>query len=199
MTSTAHRSARSKSTQRPLLHLVPTPRALTGILALVVTDLEGFTTQVSRMGDHAARAWIRAHNTMLRATIQRHAGCEVAHTGDGMIAAYRSVRAALSSAQEFRTQLAHYSREHSDAPLRARIGIHAGEPLPEDGRLFGLSLNIAVRVCEGAKPEQILVTEVVRQLALGTTFTFEALEASSLKGITSQLQLHELRAANADS
>lgn len=172
----------------------PDPVPQDGLLGLVVTDLQSFTSLVTKLGDTQARSWIREHNRLLREAIEQAHGWEVAHTGDGVIAAFRSLQAALQCTRSIQDQLAAYTRAHANQPLRARIGVHAGEPLAEDGRLFGTAVNTTVRVCARAHAGQILVTDVVRQLACGCGFVFVEQEVSTLKGLDSELRLYELQA-----
>jgi class 3 adenylate cyclase len=164
--------------------------ALDGVLALLVTDLEGFTTLVERLGDARSQAIIRRHNRALRRCIRDRRGREVTHTGDGIVAAFRSIASALQCARDMQHTLHSYSREFPNAPLRARMGLHAGEPLPEDGRLFGHCVNVAFRVCAQAPAGSVLVTQVVKQLAQGHA-VFEPGRAYTLKGVTGPFQLFE--------
>jgi adenylate cyclase len=163
-----------------------------GLQALLVTDLEAFTSWVSKLGDSQARLWMREHNRIVRNVIERAGGNEVAHTGDGVIAAFRSVHAALACALQIHRSLAEHSQRGAHAPFVARIGVHAGEPLPEDGRLIGACVNAAVRVCGEAGAGRTLVTEVVRQLAQGHTFEFSEHGEASLKGMPAPYRLYEL-------
>lgn len=156
---------------------------LDGILALLVTDLEGFTSLVEQLGDTAAQAVMHTHNEVLRACIRRWQGQEVAHTGDGIIAAFRSVIAAISCAHDVQRCLA-----EQEGLLRVRIGIHAGEPLPEEERLFGQCVNTAVRVCGMAEPGRVLVSEVIEQLARGR-FMFGEGDLCALKGLSRPMKL----------
>ena len=173
------------------LHSLVAPRvAFDGVLVLLVTDLQEFTVLVERLGDLDARALIRDHNRILRDRITRRGGTEVTHTGDGIIAAFRSVTEALRCAQEIQRDLSMRSSE--TAVLCARIGVHAGEPLPEDGRLFGSCVNLAVRVCGIAQAQHILVTDVVQQLAQGAGFEFLATSVVKLKGFDREIRVHEL-------
>jgi class 3 adenylate cyclase len=157
---------------------------LDGLLALMVTDLEGFTALVDSLGDVEARAMIREHNLIVRSCLQRWRGYEIAHTGDGFIAAFRSVVAAIECAYELQYVLS------ARVPLRARVGVHAGEPLHDEGRLFGQCVNTAVRVCAHAEPGQGLVTDVVKQLARGR-FSFGPGTLHTLKGVSQPIMLHE--------
>jgi class 3 adenylate cyclase len=161
------------------------------LLALLVTDLMGFTAMVERLGDERAREVIHRHNRTLRGCVFAHQGHEVAHTGDGMVVSFRSLGAALRCGCEMQHALRDQSRSHPESPLRIRIGIHVGEPLHEEDRLFGHCVNVAVRVCGRAAPGTILVTPVVTQIAHGG-FAFERGRACLLKGVTSPLRLSEL-------
>lgn len=166
-------------------------RPVHGLQALLVTDLEAFTTWVQKLGDSQARLWMREHNRIVRSVIESAGGHEVAHTGDGVIASFCSVHDALECAQQIHRSLAEHSRRSAHAPFVARIGVHAGEPLPEEGRLIGSCVNAAVRVCGAAKPGCTLVTEVVRQLAQGHTLEFAERGETDLKGLNASYKLYE--------
>jgi class 3 adenylate cyclase len=122
------------------LTVLPFPRRvrktappLEGLLGLVVTDLEAFTAWVSRLGDAHGRMWIREHNRLMREAIAACDGCEVTHTGDGMIAAFRSLHAALRCTKEIHARLAEYSRTRF-----AELGPAQLKGLPSELCLFEL-------------------------------------------------------------
>lgn len=166
------------------------PSAFEGLLALLVTDLVGFTALVEHLGDVRAQSIMQEHNRILRGCIQRQGGREVTHTGDGLFAAFRSISGALLCAQAMQRELAEYSELHPDVPLRARMGVHAGEPLPEETRLFGHCVNQTVRVCGAASAARVLVSDAVKQLAQGR-FEFGAGCMHQLKGMSAPVRLYE--------
>ena len=49
--------------------------------------------------------------------------------------------------------------------MEIRIGLDAGEPLPDGDDLYGTPVIIASRLCDVAKPGEILASDVVRQIA----------------------------------
>jgi DNA-binding NarL/FixJ family response regulator len=49
--------------------------------------------------------------------------------------------------------------------LEVRIGIDAGEPLSEEGDLYGTPVIVASRLCDAAGPGEVLATRVVSQIA----------------------------------
>jgi class 3 adenylate cyclase len=169
------------------------PALAPNVLAvLLVTDLAAFTPLVASLGDLQAQALIHAHNAAVRSCLRAHGGSEVAHLGDGVFAAFCSVRKAITCAAAIQEALTAISHEHLPHPLVARIGMHAGEPLPEDGRLFGICVNTAFRICDAAPAGSVLVSDVVRQLAGGHKFRFTDRGEVGLPGLRSRVRLHEL-------
>jgi adenylate cyclase len=72
-----------------------------------------------------------------------------------------------------------------------RIGLNAGEPVAEDGDLYGASVNLAARIAAEAEGGQVLVSDVVRQLAAGKTFRFIARGERVLRGFESPVPVYE--------
>jgi class 3 adenylate cyclase len=166
--------------------------AFDGLVAILVTDLENFTGTVEQLGDAPARELLSQHDELVRRLVSGRGGREVAHTGDGVIAVFRSVSAALETSRALQRSLAGSGRQGTLESLRTRAGIHAGEPLPTTGRLIGTSLNATVRMCGAARPGTILVSDLVRQLASGTKFQFKARGSLALKGLSFTIKVHEL-------
>jgi class 3 adenylate cyclase len=74
-----------------------------------------------------------------------------------------------------------------------RIGICAGEPVEEDNRLFGSTVQLTSRICDNAAPDQILVASVIKDLCLGKQFTFSDQGEATLKGFDQPLRIYEVQ------
>jgi class 3 adenylate cyclase len=160
-------------------------------VTLLVTDLVGFSELVTTLGDLAAQKLIKTHNNILRACLRQHGGREVTHTGDGIIASFHDPLAAARCALHIQSCLNAQRSRSPDMPLCARIGLHAGRPLPEEGRLFGGCVNFAVRVCGQAQADEVLVSDCVRSL-IATHFQCEESAPVILKGFAGLQHLHTL-------
>ncbi len=57
-------------------------------------------------------------------------------------------------------------------PIRVRVGLTAGEPVAEGGDFFGTTVNLAARITAAACGGEILVAQVVQELAAGKGFVF---------------------------
>ena len=73
-----------------------------------------------------------------------------------------------------------------------RVGLNAGEPIAEDDDLFGTAVNEAARITATAKGGEILVSNVVRELAKGKDFLFSDRGETSLKGFHGKHSLYAI-------
>jgi class 3 adenylate cyclase len=136
---------------------------------IMFTDIVGSTELHGVLGDRRAMELVRLHDGIIRGALADHSGREIKHTGDGFMVSFRSVSDAVVCG------LAIQDRLTADGPeaIRVRIGLNAGEPIDDSDQLFGLSVNLASRLCDAAEPGEVLVSEVVRGLAMGTGLRFE--------------------------
>jgi adenylate cyclase len=72
-----------------------------------------------------------------------------------------------------------------------RTGIAFGPATTRGGDWFGATVNLASRVCDLAKPGQILATEEVRRRATGVNWSRRR-RRRRVKGIDERLQLYAI-------
>ncbi len=165
----------------------------TAFRTIVFTDLEGSTDMTQRLGDEAALRLLRAHDEIMHACLEQHGGRRVKHTGDGLMASFTSVARAIECMIAMQGALAAHSEATPEQPLRARMGAAAGEPVSDREDLFGAAVQLAARLCDQARPGQILVAGVVRDLCIGKTFSFQEQGEVQLKGFSEPVRLFEVR------
>jgi len=165
------------------------PLAKEDVHTILFTDMEGSTTLTERLGDAKAQELRRTHDSIVRGALKAQGGSETKHTGDGIMASFPSASRAIECAVAVQRAIA----EQGETPLRVRIGLNAGEPVAEEKDLFGTAVNLAKRICDQAEPGQILVSDVVQQLAAGKGFAFADKGEATLKGFEKPVRLHEVR------
>jgi class 3 adenylate cyclase len=168
------------------------PHVPSGLVTILFTDMEGSTAQTQRLGDAKAQEVLRAHNAIIRDALKAHGGSETKHTGDGIMASFGSATKALECAVAIQRGFAERNVD-SETPVNVRIGLNAGEPVAEDGDLFGATVQLAARVCNRAEPGQVLVSNVVRELAMGKGFLFADIGDFLPKGFEDLVRLYEVR------
>lgn len=139
-------------------------------MVILLTDMEGSTALTERLGDAGAQKVLSAHNARIRECLARRSGAEIKHTGDGIMASFPSAAAAIECAVDIQSAFALASETDGGTLIRLRVGLNAGEPVAEEGDLFGTAVQTAARIAGRARPGQILVSDVVRQLVAGKGF-----------------------------
>jgi DNA-binding NarL/FixJ family response regulator/class 3 adenylate cyclase len=128
-------------------------------VTILFTDLVGSASLFDRAGDEAADALRREHFAALRSAVAEHGGREVKSTGDGLMVAFGSAVAAV------RCAIAMQRATTAGDALAIRVGLDAGEPLPDGEDLYGTPVIVANRLCQTAGAGEILASDVVRQVA----------------------------------
>jgi adenylate cyclase len=171
---------------REILSLLPGPDPAAYDITILFTDIAGYTALTERLGDRASQAMLRAHNRVVRKALTDHGGHEVKHTGDGIMAFFSCAARAVECALAIQDALAEYNGKKTEAaePLRVAIGLNSGSPIRENGDFYGTAVIVAARAVDVAHGGEIVVTDVVRQLAAGKQLRFEPLPATALDGIT---------------
>jgi GGDEF domain-containing protein len=113
-------------------------------LALLFTDLVGFSSWALEAGDVAALRLLREVGTTVEAAILDHEGRIVKRLGDGLMATFLDPQRAVEAALVAQDGLADI--EIDGYRPRMRAGIHWGRPRRLGGDFLGVDVNIAARV-----------------------------------------------------
>ena len=162
-----------------------------GVQTVLFTDIVGHTEMMHRLGDLKGRDVLREHERITRATLALHGGAEVKTMGDGFMAAFGSVSDAVDCAVALQRAFAAHTGSMSE-PLHVRVGLNAGEPIEEDGDLFGATVIIAARISARAEAGEILVPDSVRGLLSGKRFNFIERDEFTPKGFNEAIRLYEV-------
>jgi class 3 adenylate cyclase len=177
----------------PHAHVTATP-AQPAFRTIMFTDITESTKNTQRFGDERAQELVRAHDGIVRDSLRRYGGTEIKHTGDGIMASFATSSSALESAVAIQRAVEARKRESPSADeLSVHIGVNAGEPVAEGSDLFGTAVQLARRICDHASEHEILVADVVRQLAAGKNFLFAERGETALRGFEDPVLLYELR------
>jgi adenylate cyclase len=155
-------------------------------LALLFTDLVDFSTWALKAGDAAALELLREVGDALEATVLQHNGRIVKRLGDGVMATFVSAQDAVDAALD--AQEAVGVLEIAGYRPRMRAGVHWGRPRRLGGDYLGVDVNIAARVADCAKAEQVVVSD-----ALLERIDVDAIRTSRPKRLRAKGAPRELR------
>jgi adenylate cyclase len=127
-------------------------------LAIVFTDLVNFSTWAMRAGDGTALQLLRDVGDAIEPPVTEHGGEVVKRLGDGMMAAFTEPADGLAAVFDANQRLA--SVQADGFRPRIRAGMHLGYPQRIGGDYLGVDVNVAARIADSAKGNEILVSEV---------------------------------------
>ncbi len=133
-------------------------------VAILFTDLVGFSKWSLKAGDEAALALLRAIDEAQTPVVRRAGGEIVKRLGDGAMAAFSDPVAATRAAIGSVAAIAAIDQDGYRPALRA--GVHLGRPRRVGADYIGVDVNIAARVAEAAKGGEVLVSDATREASL---------------------------------
>ena len=136
-------------------------------VAILFTDLVGFSSWALEAGDRAAVRLLREVSEAIEPPILERQGEVVKRLGDGLMAALWDAPGAVEAAFAATERVVPIEVE-GYRPL-LRTGIHLGRPRKLGGDYFGVDVNVAARLADAAKPGEILISDrALEQLAADT-------------------------------
>jgi class 3 adenylate cyclase len=155
--------------------------------AVSFLDITGYTRLTDERGDAAAADLAETLAALVRRSSQEHGGTPVKWLGDGVMFYFPAPGQSVLSALDTVEGVA----EHGLPP--ARVGIHAGPVVFQEGDYFGRTVNIAARISEYARPGEVVVSQEVVDAVGGEAVSFTAIGPVELKGVSGALHLHTAR------
>lgn len=170
------------------------PRSLPGgFVTMVMTDVEGSTALVQRLGPRFGEL-IDGMWSALRSAVRDAGGYEVEARADEFFAVFESPRAAIDAAITIQRRPVPFDGE----VVRVRVGVHSGYPTLTSSNYVGLDVNVTSRVTAVGHGGQIVVSVHTRdavRAANAQGVSFIGLGAQRLRGITAPVDLYQVAAA----
>src|SRR5256885_6627542 len=128
------------------------------------SDLRDYTGFVERSGDRAAAELLKAYRSIVRSQVASSGGAEIKTEGDGFYIVFTSARQAIACGVAILKEAATHNEQDPSMPIRVGIGIHAGEPISQEGQFVGSAVNMAARIGAIADEGELLVSDINRGL-----------------------------------
>jgi len=153
------------------------------LATVLFTDVVRSTQRAAELGDRRWREVVERHHATVRMLLARYRGNEIDTAGDGFFASFdgpaRAVRCALAISDAVRP-----------LGIEVRAGLHTGEVETIGNKIVGLAVNIGARVAELAAPSEVLVSQTVRDLMVGSQLTFDDRGSHELKGVPGEWRVY---------
>ncbi|WP_176733431.1 adenylate/guanylate cyclase domain-containing protein [Bosea sp. BIWAKO-01] len=146
------------------------------LAAVLAADVAGYSKLMGEDEDGTIQS-LKGHQDAIFPLISESDGTIVDLAGDGILAIFDSVVAAVRCAIAIQETVAARNRGiPGEKALRFRMGVHSGDVVYDGARVYGDDVNIAARLETSAEPGTISISSVVRDEInnkIDTSFTYK--------------------------
>jgi class 3 adenylate cyclase len=173
------------------------PRRRRKLSAIMMADISGFSRMMGANED-ATIDRVQEFHRQVKVLVERFEGRVVDTAGDSVFGEFDSVVNAVRCACEI--QRGEYAESvGAGGLLQTRIGIHLGDVIVEDYRVYGDGVNIAARLEPLAEPGGICISEAVyQQVRNKLDLRVEDLGLRQLKNIEHPIRLYKVPPLRSD-
>jgi class 3 adenylate cyclase/pimeloyl-ACP methyl ester carboxylesterase len=162
------------------------------LAAILAADVAGYSRLMSQ-DEAGTLADLKTHRSeLIEPAVAKYGGRIVKLMGDGILAEFSSVVAAVECAAEVQREMAQRNRGKSEARrMLLRIGIHLGDVITDADDIYGDGVNIAARLEALAEVGGICISgQVYDQVDGKLPLSFRALGAQTLKNIAKPVEVY---------
>ena len=140
-------------------------------------DIVGSTKRAAELGDRRWRDLLESFTRAINGQLHRFRGRAVKTMGDGLLATFDGPARAI--------KCAHAMREVAQAQfdLELRASLHTGEVEVIGNDVGGIAVHIAARILGPADPGELLVSNTVKDLVVGSGIEFDDRGERELRGV----------------
>ena len=164
------------------------------LAAILAADVAGYSMLMNTDEDATYIAWRSARAEVIDPGIEARQGRIVKHTGDGFLAEFPTVLAAVDCAVNIQREMGRRNQDLADdRQFQFRIGINLGDIIVDSEDIHGDGVNIAARLEAIASAGGVCISDdVYRQVRNKPGFEFADLGEHSVKNIAAPIQVYSV-------
>ncbi|MFL5791234.1 MAG: adenylate/guanylate cyclase domain-containing protein [Actinomycetota bacterium] len=169
------------------------PPLPTGNVTFLLTDIEGSTALLRRLGEDYA-ALLRDVRACTKKAVAGAGGHRVDSHGDEFFAVFERPDAAVQAALDLFAELRGWSWPGGVQEVLVRAGVHGGRPTLTDTGYVGISVHTVARICSVAHGGQIVVSSHAVDAAAPPGVRYRSLGEHRLAGLATAEALYQVQA-----
>ena len=168
------------------------------LAAILFADVAGYTA-LSTHDEDLALELIQSFQRISRKLVGGKGGRVVKFLGDGMLAEFSSLDAAVNAAHALQNSFP-FLEEVKESRVSLRVGVHLGDIVfGDDGDVYGSGVNVASRIESHAPLAGVVVSDsAYQQLRHRRHFEFSSIGRKDLKGVPDPMELYVVLLAGED-
>jgi len=170
------------------------PALRTENLAIVFTDIVGYTARTSRQTREENARLLAEHDRLLLPIVRAFGGRRIKSIGDALLLAFRSPTDSVLCGMAMQDRLARHALESPGAErLVIRVAINLGEVRLERGDVFGEPVNVAARLEHETPAGEVWLTDSVQLSMNRAEVELEEVGVRELRGVSQPIRIHRVR------
>jgi len=162
-------------------------------LAIVLTDIAGYTEATARQSRAANERLLATHNRILLPIVRRFKGRHVKSIGDALLLVFRSPTDAMLCAMAMQDALFEYNRNApKDQQIHLRVAASLGEVRVSRGDVFGEPVNITSRIESITPPDEIYLSEAIYMAMNKAEVPSQEVGWRELKGVSGKIRIFNI-------
>lgn len=162
-------------------------------VAILFADVSGSTKLYETLGDAKARHLVSRCIQLMSASTEKHGGSLIKTIGDEVMCRFPGADQAAGAALDMQEQVAKASISEGGCNLAIHVGFHFGPVVVEENDIFGDAVNLASRMVNLAKRDQILTTgQTNAALSPKWQKALRQVDRAQVRGKTEAIDVYEL-------
>lgn len=162
-------------------------------LAIVLTDIAGYTETTQNQSRQDNARLLATHNRILYPIIKRYKGRHVKSIGDALLLVFRSPTDAMLCAMAMQDALFEFNRNSTkEQQIHIRVAASLGEVRVTRNDVFGEAVNITSRIEGITPPDEIYMSEAVYMAMNKAEVPSQEVGRRELKGISGTVRIFNI-------
>ena len=162
-------------------------------LAIVLTDIAGYTETTQSQSRQDNARLLATHNRILYPIIKRYKGRHVKSIGDALLLVFRSPTDAMLCAMAMQDALFEFNRNNAkEQQIHIRVAASLGEVRVTRNDVFGEAINITSRIEAITPADEIYMSEAVYMAMNKAEVPSQEVGRRELKGISGTVRIFNI-------
>jgi len=163
------------------------------LLGILFADVSGSTRLYEALGDAKARQLVSRCILLMTASTEKYGGALIKTIGDEVMCRFPSADQAAGAALDMQEQVAKASISEGGFNLAIHVGFHFGPVVIEENDIFGDAVNLASRMVNLSKRDQVLTTgQTVAMLSPKWQKASRQVDRAAVRGKKEEIDVYEL-------
>lgn len=162
-------------------------------MAILFADVCGSTKIYEKFGDERARKLIGRCVELMTSATREHGGTLIKTIGDEVMCRFATADEAAAAALDMQERVSSAAVTGIGFNLAIHVGFTFGEVVEEEGDIFGDAVNVAARMVNIAKADQVVTTgATMAQLSEKWRQGARQIDRTDVKGKSEKIDVYEL-------